>query len=241
MAFRDSSPSTSRRGRSAIARTSTLALSVVAGSLALWAAPAGAATAIPDDDECVVVGSIGVRLLNFKSLITSASYDVTEGVLTIDVAGPANPFFLFDYQPALEFWSNTDCTGTNSLPSADYEFCATATSEDGTVGTYNLAEEFVTYFGTTRDLLLGVAYMLPRTGIDGSLLENIRPVFDTWDFEYDGNGDAIGDLSATFTFGVGACGGGDSGGGSGGRGPSIDLDYYIERAAAETSSLPDTL
>jgi hypothetical protein len=27
----------------------------------------------------------------------------------------------------------------------------------------------------------------------------------------------------------------------GGRRPSIDLDYYIERAAAETSSLPDTL
>jgi hypothetical protein len=38
-----------------------------------------------------------------------------------------------------------------------------------------------------------------------------------------------------------AIGNDDEQGSGGGRGPSIDLDYYIERAAAESSSLPDTL
>lgn len=221
--------------------------SMIALSLVLpliWSAPASAAPApIGDDDECVQVGDMYVQLLGFQSLMSSATYDVVDGILTVEVTGSATPFWNGDYFPSMDFWNSSDCSsGTNELPVGEYQVCASASSNDGAIGSYAVSEFWGVMSTTEFDLVLGEPYALVRESPSAqfpAVLRSISPFLNDLDFAELDDDNLIGNITATFTFGIGACGGGTAP--SGGGNYDIDIDHYRKRAAAESGSLPDTM
>lgn len=217
-------------------------IALALGSPFVWSAPASAVP-ITDDDECVQVGDMYVQLLDFVTSMDSASYEVVDGILTVEVIGPATPHWNGNYYPSMAFWTSANCSSpTNALPVGDYQVCVDASSEDGTFGTYSVGQAWGITNATAQDQVLGEPFTLVRESpnplFPGSL-SSIAPFLDGVFFEEVDDDNVFGTLTFTVIFGIGACGGGSAPGGGGNY--DIDWEYYRNRAAAGATALPNTL
>ena len=242
---------------------------MVAGSLTLWATPASAVD-LTENDLCVQLFGVYWEITNFVDDGLTTTYTTGEQSITFLSTVDLSVYddFEDDFDPRIEFFMDDQCVGfqpddgdpdtddgnpyADSLPPENFKMCVTATP--GAVSSFDLrfrkfpSDDYGQYLISDASLdfdydflgLTGGSYIGGNPDPD----DGYQPV-PAWPPSRIQPENFVLDPSFTGTLEIQivlavdpVCG---LSGGSGGRGPSIDLDHYIERAAAETSSLPDTL
>ena len=241
----------SNRPLSTIARTSTLALSLIAGSLTLWSSPISAAPASVVDGSCLDLLGDGVywELTDFHN----EENGVVEYSSTVEVIGGSVVFtgsmsyeFLEDYGPRIEFYSDSGCEGSppnlqpnSSPPKGILEVCVAATPgavEDFEVRLRRLAPTFDPEVDVRTPLTPGNSVNFDDVFAPEPARVEVQNFVLVDSFT-----DAVevqivlgAEIPCVFRDG-------SDGERPGGFDLDVDLDHYRNRAAAEATALPDTL
>jgi hypothetical protein len=250
MVFSNSFPASNRHGLSRIARTSTLALSLVAGSLTLWPSPVSAEPVPVVDGSCVALlgGNIYWEFTGFDQV----DGGVVEYSTTVEVSGNLVIFvgsmsseFLEDYGPRIEFYSDSDCEGLpdsqpNSSPPVGIEEVCVA-STPGAVSGFEvrlrrLAPTFDPPFDVSTPATPGNAVNFDD--VAAAQPARIEVENFTLDPSFTGAVEVQIVLGANFPCEFRD---GSDGERPGGFDLDVDIDHYRNRAASETGALPDTL
>jgi hypothetical protein len=198
-------------------------------------------------------------LLNFAdpdasrpgTVVLLSTFEVVGNVLTVVVPDvPAVNVSYSDFFPTIEFWNRAGCSGpaeTQVLEAEGYSVCVTASSDDGTVDSLDYRPFFLEDAGPPLivaarrlDGIANGARVDLADSAEGWPLRKLVNLFNTSGFPLDINSDPIGNVTVTYTLGLGACGGSHPEDRND-PGFDIDIDHYRKRAASETGALPDTL